>query len=138
MREMLGPCCSSCSRWPRAICTSDPLPAPKSWDAGEGGGDCQDLSSFGATMGREPQQNTSLSFFPAKGLSNVEERKEREKEGGRIKSVQKQLVPGEGAAAGVWQGFWGTARWIANRMVSLQHGASQRADGKGNWKGMVG
>lgn len=32
------------------------------------------------------------------------ERKAREKEGGCINSVQKQLVPGEGAAAGVWQG----------------------------------
>lgn len=86
MREMLGPCCSSCSRWPRAICASDPLPAPKSRDAAEGEGDCQDLSSFGATMGREPQQNTSLSFFSAKGLSNVDG-KEGERGGRRLHKI---------------------------------------------------
>lgn len=71
------------------IPASDPLPAPKSWDAAEGGGDCRDPPSFGAAVGREPQQNTSSSLFPAKALSNDGRGREREGRGGCIKSVQR-------------------------------------------------
>lgn len=48
--------------------------------AAEGEGDCWDPSSFGATLGRDPQQNTSSSLFPAKALSNGGRGRGRRKE----------------------------------------------------------
>lgn len=118
------------------IPVSDPLPAPKSQDAAEGEGDCLDPSFFGATMGREPQQNASSSLFPAKALSNMEGGKREGRSLNKI-GAEKRLAAGEGAAAGAGRAR-GTARRVANRTGSLQHGASRWAGGKGNRKGMVG